>query len=538
MATKIILFVSSLPRTLERAAYLCPDGSTVEGAQTNEAPVCYLLERYPQVSEILCIVTPEAEPAYSYLCDMLKPAWPRLALRRIPYREGEDFNGAPLSAILSAVQAGDEILLETTGGFRNAMMYLLLLSRVLSYVEVRTACAVYSNFPQKRIEDVSHLIGLFDLVGGMQELSSFGSIRTLRAYYGPNPGDPAIEALLTALEQLNETIALCRTNQLGERMKTFNQALEEAKDCADPLMRALLPAFRQKFGKKLNTVSLIKWCVESDMLQQALTVYTERVPALIMSRGDLLQMNGAAPVPAREYEDPAAVQFLKGFLMLSDHAAEELEGEDDPVQHLRKYVPAHVEDVLRLARGENVPIPTGLERAVENLALVVRLAYPGGEGPKPDWMEYLPPDKLFLAELRNFKNQSRTAQGMLKNVGVFNRGYLTLLLEMESDQPTVPSGRGDYVRTLQNLERLLPGSGYEVLCPMEQIKTIARDYLYIKALRNMTNHANDTGTSDQRRLMDYLAQYGYQPLESVTLERLHRVILDALDHLRTRRGKE
>ena len=122
MATKIILFVSSLPRTLERAAYLCPDGSTVEGAQTNEAPVCCLLERYPQVSEILCIVTPEAEPAYSYLCDMLKPAWPRLALRRIPYREGEDFNGAPLSAILSAVQAGDEILLDTTGGFLNDVM--------------------------------------------------------------------------------------------------------------------------------------------------------------------------------------------------------------------------------------------------------------------------------------------------------------------------------------------------------------------------------------------------------------------------------
>lgn len=140
MATKIILFVSSLPKgELRRERYTCPDGSAVEGAQTNEAPVCFLLERYPQVSEILCIVTPEAEPAYRYLCDRLKPAWPGLALRRIPYQEGEDFNGTPLSAILSAVRAGDEILLETTGGFRNAVMYLLLLSRVLSYVGVRTA---------------------------------------------------------------------------------------------------------------------------------------------------------------------------------------------------------------------------------------------------------------------------------------------------------------------------------------------------------------------------------------------------------------
>ena len=134
MSVKIILFVSSLPRTLERAAYLCPDGSAVEGAQTNEAPVRYLLSRYPEVSEILCIVTPEAESAYEYLGHTLNGDHPELILRCIPYQEGEDFNGAPLAAILGQVQSGDEILLETTGGFRNAVMYLLLLSRVLSYV--------------------------------------------------------------------------------------------------------------------------------------------------------------------------------------------------------------------------------------------------------------------------------------------------------------------------------------------------------------------------------------------------------------------
>ena len=537
MATKIILFVSSLPKgELKRECYACPDGSTVEGAQTNEAPVCFLLERYPQVSEILCIVTPEAEPAYSYLCDMLKPAWPRLALRRIPYREGEDFNGAPLSAILSAVQAGDEILLETTGGFRNAVMYLLLLSRVLSYVEVRTVYAVYSNFPQKRIEDISHLIGLFDLVGGMQELSSFGSARTLRTYYGQNPADPAVSSLLTALEQLSETITLCRTNQLGERMKAFNQALEMARDCADPLMRALIPAFREKFGKKLNTVSLIKWCVESDMLQQALTVYTERIPRLIMNRGDLLRRDESlAPELSRqEYEDPDAVQFLKGFLMLSGSRPVAAENVDQtPV--LRSYVPAHIGEILRVVAGEPAEIPPELERAVENLALILRLAYPDGGSFRADWPERLPPEKAFLAPLGEFPNKASAPEGMLRNVGVYKREYLALLLEQDAG---VEPMKADYVSTLQHLEELLPGSGYEVLCPMEQIETIARDYLYIKTLRNLANHANDTGTSQQQRLMAYLEPYGYPPLETITLEQMRQAILNGLDHLRTRRGKE
>lgn len=84
---------------------------------------------------------------------------------------------------MEKVQAEDEVLLETTGGFRNAVMDLLLLSRILSYTGVKTIGAVYSNYPKTEIEDLSHLIGFFDLVGGMQELTSFGSVKTLRAYY-------------------------------------------------------------------------------------------------------------------------------------------------------------------------------------------------------------------------------------------------------------------------------------------------------------------------------------------------------------------
>lgn len=537
MAIKIILFVSSLPAAgPRREEYACPGSGTVTGGQTNEAPVRWLLSRYPGVSEILCVVTPEAEAAFDYLRTALKGDRPELELVPIPYREGEDFSGGPLSAILSRVSREDSILLETTGGFRNAMMYLLLVSRVLSYIGVHTVCAAYSNYPLRKVEDVSHLIGLFDLVGGMQELSSFGSARTLRTYYGANPQDPAIGQLLAALEQLNETITLCRTNQLGQRMTSFNQALDQVKGCGDPLMRELLPAFREKFGRKLNTTSLIKWCVESDMLQQALTVYTERIPTLILTRGDLLRWTDAPEVNRQDYEDAYAAQFLRGFLMLSDGIKEE--AEQDPFQQLRDYVPAHAEEIAAAAAaGAPFTPPAGLERAVENLILVIRLAYPGGAGYHPRWAEGLPPDKAHLAGLSGFKNQARTAQSMLKNVGVFNRELLGLLLETEG-APKPPAGRGDYVRTLEHLEELLPGSGYEVVCPVEQLKTIARDYLYIKALRNLANHANDTGTQSQQALMSYLAQYGYQPLEEVSLGRMRQVLLDGLDHLRTRRGKE
>lgn len=397
MAQKIILFVSMLRDGVQEREYLCTDGSTVRGAQTNEAPLRYLLQRYPAIRELLCIVTPEAETAMQHLQKVFAEEFPELTLQRIPYDESAQvFSGEPLSQILDRVEAEDEILLETTGGLRNAMMYLLLISRALSYVAVRTVCAVYSQLNPAQIKDVSDLIRMFDLVGGMQELTSFGSVRTLRAYYGPQPDDPTIAGLLASLEDLGESIILCRTRQLDARMKAFGQALQAAKHCDDPLMCALLPAFRKKFGRKLNTVSLIKWCVDSDMLQQALTVYTERVPTLIMTRGDLLRVTNAPKVPAKSYEDPDAVQFLQGFLQLA--------GKNAPVEggsallHLREYAPKHICTILRASRGECVTCPEELKTAVENLALICRLAYPDGYY-RSGWVDKLPQDKQRLAIL-------------------------------------------------------------------------------------------------------------------------------------------
>lgn len=324
----------------------------------------------------------------------------------------------PLNEILSHVEPEDEILLETTGGLRNAIMYLLLLSRMLSYVSVRTVCAVYSQLNPAQIKDVSDLIAMFDLVGGMQELTSFGSVRTLRAYYGQEPEDPAVAALLTALEALGESITLCRTRQLDMRMKEFGRALSDAKQCNDPLMRALLPAFRNKFGRKLNTVSLIKWCVESDMLQQALTVYTERIPTLIMTRGDLLRVAGVQPIPAKDYEDPDAVQFLQGFLLLSGHNASA--GSAGQLSRLREYVPAHISTILCVSRGESATCPKELKPAVENLALICRLAYPK-ERYQYNWTESLPPEKSNLSVLDGVYGVANTVEGMLKSVGVYKK---------------------------------------------------------------------------------------------------------------------
>ncbi len=440
MPKKVILFLSDYKGNAQEQVYLCPDGSTVNGTQTNEAPVKYLLQAYPDISEILCIVTPEARAsALAPFTEMVRAAAPKVKVADIPFAEDQDFSGSAMKEIMRFVSAKkkDSILLETTGGFRNAIMYLLLVSRVLSYSGIRTAGAVYSNFKTGQVEDISHLIGLFDLVGGMQELASFGSVGTLREYYArQDQTEPEISALLSAMERLKEDISLCRAGKLDQRIESFNAAIEQAEHCSDTLMCALLPAFRAKFGKRLTIPGLIKWCVNSDMLQQALTLYKEQIPAYILGqRPDILSVKPDAPAPETK-RDYATVEEARFF------------------EHLLK---------------------------------------------------------------------------MGRNLG--SRSY---------DTHWTPDGTDkDYtVTTLERLEEVLPYSYFTSPCPAATLREILMDYLYIRMLRNMVNHANDQEIPSQQQLMDYLSDYHYKRLNDVRAEDIRLTLERGLERLRLGKGKE
>ena len=138
MAKKIILFLSTLRDNPEEISYTCPDKEIETGSQTNEAPVKYLLRTWPDINEILCIVTPEAKDiAWEWFQDTVTGIAPNVLISEIPYETGKDFSDGPMQELIKHIGQGDEILLETTGGFRHNVMEMLLISRVLSYIGVR-----------------------------------------------------------------------------------------------------------------------------------------------------------------------------------------------------------------------------------------------------------------------------------------------------------------------------------------------------------------------------------------------------------------
>lgn len=555
MDKKILLFLSKLMQNSQKAEYLCPDGSWVTGTQSNEAPVKYLLRSYPDISEIMCVVTADAkETAWDGFCQEIQKENKNAKITEI-FCSGEDsktFIAGPMTEILRRINPGDEIFLDTTGGFRNAVTYMLLITRILSYSEIPVKAAVYSNYNKKEIEDLSPTMGLFDLVEGMQELTSFGSISSIRQYYRINDKkDEKIENMLLAVEELTETITLCRTGVLDAKTEQFNKALKEAEQSSDLLFRQMLTAFKEKFGGQWNVISILKWCVESGMIQQALTIYTERIPSYIMKLG-LLKLKENADreelyqkLDKKEYEDGNAVLFLRAFLSMYQekkdvgvqgtlNAFRELLKDPEKQRALVFY--ASVNSNLRNFSTKVICEDKTLEDGIRNVMLFLRFGYCENgriDGRaianfKKRYTNLATPEMLQWLKEKSGKMWPKDMTKMLNCLASVSQDVLLAFLEIEG-VTAEKLCKDKYVATLENMEELASASVFDVHCSYEKLKKIAMDYLYVKRLRNMTNHANAESLGDGKELLEYLYAQGYPKLEKTTLKQIGKIILSGVE---------
>ena len=541
MAKKILVFLSPHRENAKTQSYLAPDGTTVPGELTNDAPLRYLLRKHPETEELLCITTSMSSKTFQRLEQLLEEDGCAVACRKIDFEESQSFEALVLPVVSAALKPGDSLLLDITGGFRDIMLYLTLLCRIFTYRGIQIEQAVYSNLNPPRILDATHLLQMFDLVGGMQELISFGSVRTLRTYYARQKPNPAIDELLASVEYLKECMDLCRTQKLTYGMERFNRALLAASECDDSMLQILLPVFRSKFGDHIDALQLIRWCVESEMLQQALTIYNELVPELIYGTGKLVYSTWALPVSGKAYASFESNQLTEGVLRMSRWHLEEYNSTNrvscDRVQLCDALkTPEQRIDLLRLFSGqEDVPSSIPLY-ILEQLAMVCCLAYGRDCRGSYDrsWIEKLPHNRKYLSNLQGWIEQEGldTADAFLSGLHRCPGKKLAKLLEQPRwDFLPYRGKKSCYGKSLECLGELLPLFGYASTIPIGDLQHILVDFLYVRTLRNMANHANDSSTADQKQQLDDLAAYQYPDPEKIGRHAVERILLNAIDRL-------
>lgn len=572
---KILAFISPFSPQFDFTApgdqYSCPDGSTVTGRQTNEAPLKYLLGRDPEIQEILCILTGKGTfpgsygvSPYDYLREQLGLEHPHVRFVPIDFGEGESFYSGPLPEILDHITPEDEIYLETTGGFRDTVSQLLLISRILLYQGTRLAGAVYSRFPARVIEDVTDTYQTFDLINGLNEFQHFAGMANLESYYGGTRSmSGELQELLSSMRQLSESITLCRTN-LEEKLLTFQQCLDAADGSGDPLLQVLLPIFRQKFLRLKTIPDIVRWCLDNNMLQQALTIYNERMPRYLISQKRILRVPSSVFNNKSDVQDKYSYALNRGFLFLGQNTADIPEDPHTDEAVFRQYIKDHRDELLtvRTLSALKTPPPPSLRDGIDRILQLRGLMFQHTSArcrSKRDCVFYSHNqevgacqgcyDKHWAEEadqrskLRplcslEFVLRAYKPTDLIQNILLLNTYALGIILgknpppRKKLSQNVSTKGSQDYaILTIRYMEEVLSDSGYTLRIPIDDMKRICTEYLYVRAMRNQINHSNEEMGISRTRIR-FLTDQGYPTaLEDLSLAELKAVLYDALSFI-------
>lgn len=519
-AKKILLFLSTIPEDrskLKEETYSCPQGGTVKGTFTMDAPMRYLLETEKDIQEIIVILTPEARAsAFDLFCELVlkEGGITSEQVTAIDFDMKKDhFEDDILPNVLDALEGGTEIFIESTGGGRDSIIHLLLVSQVLSYKAVPFS-VIYSSYITKEVTYLDKVTNLFQMITGMQEFINTGSVDTLRKYYGAMPKDEKIGNLLTAIENLNHAIVLCAINPvspLQQHLTAFNQAVEEGKNSSDALFSQMMNTIWATYGSNMDIPELVVWCANHGMVQQALTIYNEKMPYYLLK---YVVIPSEKIEPRFEYQDVDYVTFLNGFLFLGRSIPSEIYGQFEDAVNINHF---KIQDFM-LKQEDLSGFSSEVAIGLEGLQTYVRHAF-FESGKRKTWKvaEGEVPDSVlafheFVEE--QFKGKSAYSFNDLTRWLCYkdNLKAMNILMERGEEEENFSENQ---IKTIENLSKLLPKSKYRCEIDQKELGHICRDYLYIKYLRNRSNHANENSTAD-KTVMEYLLRFQYKKIEEMT----------------------
>lgn len=147
-----------------------------------------------------------------------------------------------------------------------------------------------------KIVDASESVQINKFVSGMNELTKYGRIGSLKEYLEKHIKDSknhTLNNLLTTLESIANDIQFCNVAQFEKDLNNISGCLSavEQQSFTDSLLPLFLEDVRNTFGKlsgsSISVPDEIIWCLEKGFYQQALSITEAKMPAYFATTGIL-----------------------------------------------------------------------------------------------------------------------------------------------------------------------------------------------------------------------------------------------------------
>ena len=243
------------------------------------------------------------------------------------------------------------VYIESNGGVRYVIVMLLSVMNILEkvYANIKLQ-GVYSMIYNKKTEDkkipildTSMTYASIELFSAMNEFIYYGRAKALEDYFekrftkrkeSDEKYDPVIfqdiKKCINKLQKIVDDMQLCRTEQIIDNfyesesirdvLNKFKDTYANEKDPDSKIFLSVIENIRSEYNdiydnpnpnKFLNLPKIIKWCIDKDYIQQALTLCSERLPQYFIESGilcisdklrDCIQENISDNTNAEKYE--------------------------------------------------------------------------------------------------------------------------------------------------------------------------------------------------------------------------------------------
>lgn len=239
--------------------------------------------------------------------------------------------------ISSCPEAEKSVFIDFTSGLRDISFLMTSVIQFLKACGINLRKIVYSNFYDRKIYSLLHITAVTDLIQAVNAFSLTGNARQLREFFDDsyiidrigreNSGELAdMKKLLDSLDRFFGCIVINNVNKIDDCKREIEKDMNRIRD-SESSPNMYISMFARLFGiiKKqffldgsgeISYPNMIRWCLDHDLIIQALTLCVEKMPeeyfrsALIRSIHDPAAAEqetdeptyGKSPYPAGFYE--------------------------------------------------------------------------------------------------------------------------------------------------------------------------------------------------------------------------------------------
>lgn len=295
---------------------------TFSGYHTNDAPARFLLKlaehNEEPIDKIFCIVSkdvyntklPQLENKSSKLkLEKGKTAFDRFSaliknevgpsIEIIPIYydfdpNNEDFDPKDKPTyIYNQIKPGDIgklIYIDYTGGLRDSSLFMIALIRYLEFRGIVCKDIIYSDYfsEPKTIRNIRYIYDMFDMINGVSEFVGTGNARQLvdlQKKLENTTNNDIVKTFVDNLQDFSNAIAICDVSKIQTTIESISNAIntlenDTSDDIFVQMFKTLIPTVKEKLYIDKTPPSILdlsQWCLENNMLQQAVTIYNEKI---------------------------------------------------------------------------------------------------------------------------------------------------------------------------------------------------------------------------------------------------------------------